>query len=59
MTQDFETIKDKIDRLDYMRRNNFCMATPLHKQSLKSEKKKRQTRGKNLNDKERVKSSNI
>ena len=46
MTQGFETIKNKIDRFDYLRGNNFCMVNPLHKQNFKSVKKKNKIQGK-------------
>lgn len=47
MTQGFETMKNKIDRFDYLRRNNFCIVNPLHKQNLKVKKKKIQNTGEN------------
>lgn len=46
MTQGFETMKNKIDRFDYLRRNNFCIVNPLHKQNLKVKKKKYKIQGK-------------
>ena len=47
MTQGFETIKNKIDRFDYLRGNNFCMVNPMNKQNFKSVKKKNQNTGEN------------
>lgn len=55
VTQGFETTEEKIHKLNYMKRKNVCMATPLREQSRKRNKKANWEKNYSLNYKQKDK----